>query len=302
MPLPLKNTLQGAWAKYDRAVEDLAALNDEARRFLDTKPYGVDIEFEEKTGWYSAHSSIREEPPPRLGVLVGAIAHQCLSTLNHVVWALAVRKLGDKRAGKKRMAIAFPICETASEFRKRQLIAKKYISQQAIAALEGLQPYVPPIPPDGARHDHLFLIKDLADADKHRVLAAGYGRVDLNGLWRGGSLVWDSRARGPTIQRILSPPTAATRNRMVRGGTQLARIRFEVGNADANVRMNPQPTARILVRGDKWQGITLEDLQDCIGQTNRCLMRLAVLFPKETWPPAGATQVSPGHSSATPRV
>jgi len=54
MPLPLDNTLQGAWAKYDRAVKDLATLNDQAVRFLDTQPYGVAVEFEEETGWYVA--------------------------------------------------------------------------------------------------------------------------------------------------------------------------------------------------------------------------------------------------------
>jgi hypothetical protein len=290
MPLPLDKTLEGAWAKYDRAVKDFAALKDDAGRFLDTKPYGVDIEFEEKSGWYVAHSAIREEPPPRLGVLVGSIAHQCLSALNHVVWALAVRKLGDKSAGTKRKGIEFPICETASEFSKRPTIAKRYVSKQAIAVLERLQPYAGPMPPGGVRQHYLFLIKDLADADKHRVLAAGYGRVDLNGLWSGESLVWDRSTRTPTIQRLLRPPTAATRGRMLKSGTQLARIRFEVGNADANVRVNPQPSARIVFVGDKWSGITLEALGDCIGQTNWCLMHLAGLFPKETWPPAGATR------------
>lgn len=89
--------LEAAWAKYNKAVRELAVLRANVERFLARDPYTVEVRLDPDTGWWIASTRIVEEPPPVLGVQVGCIAHEAYSALNHVTWALGARKLGHAR-------------------------------------------------------------------------------------------------------------------------------------------------------------------------------------------------------------
>jgi hypothetical protein len=109
-------TLEAAWAKCNRATRDLRVLHDNAGRFLNDKPYRLAIELDPHSGWWLIRTQIVQEPPPVLGALVGSMAHQLYSALNHITWGLTVRKLGAKKAEAKRKRVAFPICYTERAF------------------------------------------------------------------------------------------------------------------------------------------------------------------------------------------
>lgn len=282
--------LEAAWAKYARAMEDLQALHKDTRRFLNAKPYGVGVKFEPKSGWYVAHTRIAQEPPPALSVLVGSIAHQCYSALNHVTWELVARKIGKNIAEQPeiRRHISFPISEKPRDFRSLHTVRK--VSKKAQAVLNDLQPYSGPHPPRNPKAHPLFVIKDLADTDKHRLLAVSYGSVYLSDVWTGAAFGWNEVARGVTLERILPPKRTVQggRSRMLKSGTELVRLRFDVGNADANVRVDRQPSAEIAFSSPSWSNLKVIDIAAFVAVTNRCISELAKLFPRQSWPPAGA--------------
>jgi len=260
--------LEAAEAKIRRAHEDLQTLHADAQRFLDRQPYFIAVEFERESGWHVARAQLREEPPPGLSVRVGGIAYQILSALNLVTWSVAVRKLGARRAEAMRNAIQFPVTFSPRHFANTRLVREALVSRQALAVFERLQPYNGHHGLAAAREHPLAIIKELADADKHRVLAAAYGRMGFAGV----RLQWDRGPTGPQIRRV------ARSNRMLKRGAQLARIRFKTGNEQANVRVDPQPALEILFETDNW-AITVHHVGNGFGAALTCLDAFRTLFP-----------------------
>jgi hypothetical protein len=103
---------------------------------------------------------------------VGSIAHQGYSALNHIAWALAARKLGTSKALANRRQLDFPICDSEAEFKRLKVL--KHVSRQAAQKFEGLQPYQRRAENHGRIQHPLLLVKELANADKHRVLPSSY--------------------------------------------------------------------------------------------------------------------------------
>jgi hypothetical protein len=277
----MASALEAAWAKYQRACEDLKTLDADTRRFLDREPYRAAVKFEPETGWHIAHIRILEEPPPTLSVHVGSLAYQCYSALNHVVWQLVVRKVGKKRAYALRNHVGFPLALKPRDF--QSLCTPQNVSKPARAVLESLQPYRRPHKLTG---HPLLLIKELADADKHRVLAPSYGLADITDIMGNSRFAWDTTvASNPTFRRDLPlRHPAGVPIRMLKDGAEFMSIRFGTGNEHANVRVNGKPTAEIVFESDTW-GFTQRRIRDMLATTDRCLTRLATLFPRESWPP-----------------
>src|SRR4051794_335739 len=213
-------------------MRELNALRSNIDRFLARNPYIVDCTLE-ADGWWVARTGIIEEPPPVLGVQVGCLAHEAVSALNHVTAALGARKLGARSAHKHRFDLDFPIFEHESRFRRAKVLP--LVSKAAARAFEELQPFHRPPEAHGRVQHPLLLVKELADADKHRVLASWYGTVQLGPVLRGEVIHYDEEvASGPDFKQSLAPKT---KRRMLRSGTELARVRFEGGNERANVRV-----------------------------------------------------------------
>lgn len=256
---------------------------------MDGELYRVDFELDCDSGWWVSRTRIVEEPPPIFGVLVGSIAHQCLSALNHVIWELAARKIGARNAEARKFKINFPIAKSESKFRDYKVL--EYVSKPARSALESIQPYHrQPTPQHGRIQHPLFLIQEWANADKHRVLAASYGSVALRPLFSGEAITFDEPASGPNFERLLPDKR---RERMLTHGTPLVRVRFAAGNEQANVRMEPQPTAELAFSSDTWAGMNLMSVGNMVATTDSCIDRLAHLFPKQSWPPESHDPSSP---------
>jgi hypothetical protein len=231
--------LEAAYAKRDRAREHLETLEDEADEFLRGYPYRVGIEIDAESRWYTAYLKVVEEPPPRLGILVGEIAYECLSALNHLVWELAARKNGRRKVLKLKRSIQFPVCSSPRHFASQTLVKDRLVSAAALTEIQWLQPYLTPYRYSPRRPNaSLGWIKDIADADKHRVLARGFGEIrvdDLDWLWD------ETRASGPIEESLVAPWDGPFEDE-----TKLGRIRFEVGHHKTTVDVDRQPGADIL--------------------------------------------------------
>jgi hypothetical protein len=154
--------LRAAKAKVDPGREDLKTLRENIGTLLERNPYRVEVEFDRKTGWHVAYARIVQEPEPDLAVLVGSAAYQFHSALNLIAWELAARKIGRKKVETKdvKRDIAFPISERRQDFHSLRIIRKASVSKPAIAALEGVQPYMSPHMRRGPRPTRCFLSRN----------------------------------------------------------------------------------------------------------------------------------------------
>jgi hypothetical protein len=172
--------LRGPEAKLERAVEHLESLERDGERFLKSKPYAVTMEFEPQTGRYIARFRARKQPPLSMSVRVGELVHNLRSALDHVAWVLASANADDAGAlwePKTRRKIMFPVAKDAATFESHSLMS--FISQEAKAALDPLQPHHRGHPYQVARHP-LSVLHELWNIDKHRVVHAGMGAIDLS--------------------------------------------------------------------------------------------------------------------------
>lgn len=273
--------LEAAKAKWDRGLEDFQGLKLDCGRFLKRDPYRSSVEFEAESGWYVAYSRMVEKAPPDFSVLVGSIAYQCLSALNVIAWELAARKTGRRKILQKHIQrdISFPIAVRPQDFESLRLFTQSYVGKKATAGLRGVQPYKTRHGPGGPGQHPLFMIKAFADSDKHRVLAPMLGQSVLEDV----RFVWDEAvASNPRVQHWTS------RRRIggvpvIGDGTPLSRIRFEVGNAKAKVRVNRKPAVKVKFATEGWV-VGLDDVAQGLGTTMRTVRDLAPLFPRETDP------------------
>jgi hypothetical protein len=169
--------LHGVWAKYNRAIEQLAALDKEVTTFCkDPRPYGVLATVDRERGRYrfEIRPAWQAGIPLRWGVIIGEIVHDLRSALDHLVSQLVVLNKGspDRRH-------FFPILDTEPSrgfkidtcwdtqggLKHGPL---RGISNEALAVIEAAQPY--------NRDDGVLLsrLHFLWNADKHRHLAPVY--------------------------------------------------------------------------------------------------------------------------------
>jgi hypothetical protein len=262
--------LEAAYAKRDRAREHLDTLEDEADEFMRGYPYRIAVKVDPDSGWYTARLKIEEEPPPRLGILVGEVAYECISALNHLVWELAARKQGRNRIWEIKQRVQLPVCKGPAHFAEQALVKGRLVSRDALAKIEGLQPYRTPdqrpwLKPNAALAD----LKAIADADKHRILARGFGDLRLDEIqW-----FWDEQKAFAPVVEYLSG------DGVLEDGADISRIRFETGNRHAGVDVDRQPGADILFATDSGD-LSILDIAGAWTWLDRlALPLLAPLFP-----------------------
>jgi hypothetical protein len=169
--------LHGVWAKWERAVEQLTALDGEVNAFCrQPHPYTIRSYDHSKDGRYRFEINPRWAPniPYRWGTIFGEIVHDFRSALDNLVWQLVILD-----GGKTYSSHTFPICTKkpkkgfAAQMR-REWIDKggktRYgplfgLSDQAVAIIESCQPY------KRANGVLLQRLHALWNLDKHRHLA-----------------------------------------------------------------------------------------------------------------------------------
>jgi hypothetical protein len=163
-------SLEGIRARLAWADEHLRALFDEARDYAGREPYVVVREREPESGWEIARFKLREEPPPRLGLILGDFLHNLHATLDNLVAQLL---LVNRRTPGGRHS--FPIFEDPADFESEGRRRLKYVRSDHVRAIEKLQPYAGrnDAGPGALRGLNLY-----SNLDKHRTLHAAYAVLD----------------------------------------------------------------------------------------------------------------------------
>jgi hypothetical protein len=272
-------SLDGPWAKVDRAVEDLKALNLGCEVFLKSKPYYVTSKFEAEAGCHVIRLGIREGVPLALAVVVGGIVHHLRSALEHAVWLIACRSHPVEKLWQDNIAeqIAFPFVQDPKKFPLHKLMP--YIADDAKTVLDGLQPYQR----DDRTAQALVQLNALWNIDKHRVLHGGFSQIDISALRFQQRGILIEQFEGARIEIVLPP------DRIAEHGTPIALGHFgplppgvdPVAYAPAHstkVDVKGEPTAKIFfgARGGG-RGYGVEGIANLVGHTSDALGRIGTL-------------------------
>ena len=171
-------TLLGVERKILRALDRLDELHSAALDFMRAKPYGVRFEryVEKRSGEKRVRAllTVSEHPPLDFGLLVGESVYHLHGALDHLVYCLAL--LHKKRP----RGTYFPLFLDETVYRSPPAPDKESPRDAALdgvhpdhrAILDEFQPYH-----DGslAKANRLYVLRQFANADKHRVIQAGYG-------------------------------------------------------------------------------------------------------------------------------
>jgi hypothetical protein len=227
-----QTTIDGCRAKAVAAEERLSLMADEWSAWLaeDAYPSWV-VESDADHGRYSVYFDFSSPPPPRFSVIAGEIAHDLRSALDHLAWREAVEWIGPEKAERKAREIAFPLKETAADFKRAKTIG--YVGPKARRLMERQQPYKRA---KGKGPKSLGLLAWLNNIDKHRTLHAAL--VTPHPFQKPTSLIsFESAAR-----MIEQPTWEIAAGMPVNGETKVACFRFDPAGPDPRVCVTGTPT------------------------------------------------------------
>jgi hypothetical protein len=193
-------SLDGPRAKVKRAKTELTALYDDFQRFFRKNPNIIAVaEFDRRAGNYPiVVKRCPSELPEQWSVMIGEIAHDLRSALDLLAWQLAPLNTTEPYDWT-----AFPIYligRTNRRDRKNNIIPQfwnrrhglrllKSIHRRYWARIEGFQPYKRG---NRGRHSLLYLLRELNNTDKHRlipILFASVSSTQITGLFGSGSRI-----------------------------------------------------------------------------------------------------------------
>ncbi|MCO4273828.1 hypothetical protein NG701_05185 [Pseudarthrobacter sp. HLT3-5] len=149
--------LTGIRAKIDRAKEHLLQLDDELHMYLDLDPIALVRQIQPDGETSVMAVQVTSQPPVSLSVLVGEIAHQLRSAVDHIACGL-VLAAGNTPTRRT----SFPVCKT----RPIRLAVDGGVSSEALTRVDDVQPYQQSEP---TAHP-LYVLNELWNVDKHRNL------------------------------------------------------------------------------------------------------------------------------------
>jgi hypothetical protein len=171
----MAHRLEGVVEKFNRAKEQFDELIVEMDAFFnkEPKPYTSLGEFDADKWEWVERFQVCEEPPLRLGVILGDCLHNLRSTLDHLMWQVTLLD-----GGTPDDATQFPIAsKSEAQF---DAIAERRIpglSEAHRALVKRAQPYHAG---DGADAHPLAVLATLSNIDKHRVVHAAYSFLDAD--------------------------------------------------------------------------------------------------------------------------
>jgi hypothetical protein len=151
-------------AKLDRAREMIPVLRAEIDEYYVSNPFVLRTEHREDPKRLEAVVESVRQPPLRLGVLMGEFVHSLRSTLDHLVWQLALT-----RTATPHRRLQFPILDSRpSEADWRSTVGDQLqkVPSDAVQRIWDLQPFQSENPEINA----LRIVRELDNEDKHRVI------------------------------------------------------------------------------------------------------------------------------------
>lgn len=190
--MQVKLELTGIRAKLARAQEHAQTVYNEVRAWIDREPYSVTEHINADSTRYSL--ILREnEPAPfeRWTLILSDALNNLRSALDYLVYEVAAVESGNTPPPFHKKLL-FPITDSTTDFdkaiRERRVLGD--ISDPVRAVFETMQPYNrphPTLPP------LLRILRELNNADKHRLLGLCYGAITEGNLGLVGMHLADGR-------------------------------------------------------------------------------------------------------------
>jgi len=174
---PNQNVLDALLVKVDRAYKHIIELNAETLRFLgEGGPYNTIFEDDPNTLQRTYYLRIRKETPSQFSAMIGDIAQNLRSSLDHIAWPLVKSSPMTPKAEDRN--IYFPIFKTAQQYQAEKMRKISGMTAAAIQAIDRIEPYYRPTgdPSSGIGNGaHLYILHEINKLDKHRLLVPIWG-------------------------------------------------------------------------------------------------------------------------------
>jgi hypothetical protein len=223
-------TIRGCRAKVKRCEELLHVLEDKWRSFLDDEPWPSRIEHDAESRWYTVYFNFTTPPPEALGVVVGELAHDLRSALDHLAWREAVEHLNREPTNDEAGVIKYPLAWNEGDFRSAQVL--RYLSKDTAALMKRHQPYERP---DSKEAASLGVVHWFNNLDKHRA-------VHVTAASAPGTFVMEQLfiAKRRDVQIAAVQPHLPPSQRLT-GDTKIVSVRFEPEGVDPQMSVEGEP-------------------------------------------------------------
>jgi hypothetical protein len=145
--------------KIERAKHHLGDLEVVRGGFMNGNPYRIERQTDPQTG-YNVHRVFDiQAPPVKIGLIAGDVIHNLRSALDHLAYQLVYAN-----GATHTKQTAFPIWDSAAEYKAQRARRVKGMAQAAIDAIDAIEPY------QGGRGAGLWVLHYLDIADKHHAL------------------------------------------------------------------------------------------------------------------------------------
>lgn len=190
----MAHPLDGIEAKIVRAGEHLKAIGEECEAFINAgTTFSVTSGYEADRRAWVQRIKVLEQPPLRLGVLVGDFVHNVRCALDHLAFALT-----ELDGGVPDRFTQFPIATSKSAFDGMAARRIPALTPEHRALIERAQPFSGS---HGVEAHPLTWLQELSNADKHHVVQTTYLYL---GDQRWKPMRYQTPDHGPSpIKRIL---------------------------------------------------------------------------------------------------
>jgi hypothetical protein len=158
---------RGIDAKLERALVHFDHLWRAAKAFTDCEPFSVRIDKDGDVLRFFAVDRKLGPPPQSIVLIAGEAVYQLRSSLDHLIYQLVLAN-GHAALLEGSRTHQFPIFETPAGYESRAARRIAGVLDAAQSLIEAVQPYHRE--QGSIRRDPLWLLQDLNNTDKHKVL------------------------------------------------------------------------------------------------------------------------------------
>ncbi len=170
-----RRSLEGSWHKLRRGGENVRLLNDEVARFINEQRNRISVDVDMSAGTAKLVVPPLDKPPPSLSLGIGECLHNFRCALDYSIYELAWRDSQAEKHGTQ-----FPICDSKSEFDRRSDRWLDGVKAEHRTLIAGFQPYSALNVGKNPKFASLAILRDLSNADKHRLLTTAVGYAALS--------------------------------------------------------------------------------------------------------------------------
>jgi hypothetical protein len=177
----MAESFQGIDDKLERAVAHINNLDRQLAAFADQEPYSVRVQKDPHEGDFIGRLIAVKNPnvgapDVSMVLLAGEVLYQLRSALDHLVHQLVIRSGNASKLETSRRH-QFPIFKDPDRYAARAAGMIDGVSKSIASLIEGEQPYKRR--PDAPENDPLWILQDLNNTDKHRIIPVTIVALDI---------------------------------------------------------------------------------------------------------------------------